>query len=217
MVGFRWDGRDSNFCSISIFAQNFSRVQPPGLLRARGDNPNGGKIKKRILPEDVVINCSEGSKVPEPPRGHRYGTLRTPTLGEVLLLQVEKRPPRSKCWVASSLATAPLHGNLLLHDLVSCREAPATEQQGEVRDGPEAQAQGGRDQRSRLEQHEVRVHEGEAACGGRLLDRQVGAQGWHGEESWRWSRHGESYSCFLCFQSFLCENPLTRWAAAPFS
>ena len=94
MVGFRWDRRDSNFCSISIFAQNFSRVQPPGLLRARGDNPNGGKIKKRIMPEDVVINCSEGSKVPEPPRGHRFGTLRTPTLAEVLLLQVEKRPPR---------------------------------------------------------------------------------------------------------------------------
>ena len=39
------------------------------MLKTRGaTNPNGGKIKRRIRPEDVIINCSEG-KVPEPPPG----------------------------------------------------------------------------------------------------------------------------------------------------
>ena len=46
-----------------------SRIEPPGLLKTRGaTNPNGGKIKRRIRPEDVIINCSEDN-VPEPPPG----------------------------------------------------------------------------------------------------------------------------------------------------
>ncbi|XP_043082320.1 DNA topoisomerase I, mitochondrial isoform X3 [Puntigrus tetrazona] len=48
------------------------KLEPPGLFRGRGEHPKMGKLKKRIQPEDVTINCSKDSKVPEPPAGHRW-------------------------------------------------------------------------------------------------------------------------------------------------
>ncbi|KAB5586459.1 hypothetical protein PHYPO_G00001850 [Pangasianodon hypophthalmus] len=48
------------------------RLEPPGLFRGRGEHPKMGKLKKRVQPEDVIINCSQDAKVPEPPAGHRW-------------------------------------------------------------------------------------------------------------------------------------------------
>lgn len=48
------------------------KLEPPGLFRGRGEHPKMGKLKKRIQPEDVIINCSERSKIPEPPKGHKW-------------------------------------------------------------------------------------------------------------------------------------------------
>ncbi|XP_060725740.1 DNA topoisomerase I, mitochondrial isoform X2 [Tachysurus vachellii] len=48
------------------------RLEPPGLFRGRGEHPKMGKLKKRVQPEDVIINCSQDVKVPEPPAGHRW-------------------------------------------------------------------------------------------------------------------------------------------------
>ncbi|KAJ8010610.1 hypothetical protein DPEC_G00076860 [Dallia pectoralis] len=48
------------------------RVEPPGLFRGRGEHPKMGKLKKRILPEDITINCSKASKIPEAPKGHKW-------------------------------------------------------------------------------------------------------------------------------------------------
>ncbi|KAL4616875.1 hypothetical protein GN956_G21717 [Arapaima gigas] len=48
------------------------RVEPPGLFRGRGEHPKMGKLKKRILPEDITINCGKDSKIPEPPKGHKW-------------------------------------------------------------------------------------------------------------------------------------------------
>ncbi|XP_076827555.1 DNA topoisomerase I, mitochondrial isoform X2 [Brachyhypopomus gauderio] len=48
------------------------RLEPPGLFRGRGEHPKMGKLKKRVQPEDVIINCSQDAVVPEPPRGHRW-------------------------------------------------------------------------------------------------------------------------------------------------
>ncbi|KAL7887025.1 hypothetical protein AOLI_G00047460 [Acnodon oligacanthus] len=48
------------------------RVEPPGLFRGRGEHPKMGKLKKRVQPEDVIINCSKDAKIPEPPAGHRW-------------------------------------------------------------------------------------------------------------------------------------------------
>ncbi|KAG9347801.1 hypothetical protein JZ751_003816 [Albula glossodonta] len=48
------------------------RVEPPGLFRGRGEHPKMGKLKKRVLPEDITINCSKDSNIPVPPRGHHW-------------------------------------------------------------------------------------------------------------------------------------------------
>lgn len=48
------------------------RTEPPSLFRGRGEHPKQGMIKRRIHPEDVIINCSKDSKVPPPPDGHKW-------------------------------------------------------------------------------------------------------------------------------------------------
>ncbi|KAG8799490.1 DNA topoisomerase 1 [Serendipita sp. 411] len=42
------------------------RVEPPGLFRGRGEHPKKGCVKKRVRPEDIVINIGEGEKTPVP-------------------------------------------------------------------------------------------------------------------------------------------------------
>ena len=48
------------------------RVEPPGLFRGRGEHPKMGKIKRRVVPEDITINIGKDAKVPEPPAGHSW-------------------------------------------------------------------------------------------------------------------------------------------------
>jgi DNA topoisomerase-1 len=49
------------------------RIEPPGLFRGRGDHPKTGKLKKRIVPEDVIINIGAGVPIPECPiPGHNW-------------------------------------------------------------------------------------------------------------------------------------------------
>ncbi|KAM3841102.1 DNA topoisomerase I, mitochondrial [Vipera latastei] len=52
------------------------KIEPPGLFRGRGDHPKMGMLKKRIMPEDIIINCSQDSKAPRPPRGHKWKEVR---------------------------------------------------------------------------------------------------------------------------------------------
>jgi len=59
-----WDGRKQK-------VGNF-RVEPPSLFRGRGEHPKTGRIKKRVLPEQITINIGEKAKVPAPPAGHRW-------------------------------------------------------------------------------------------------------------------------------------------------
>jgi len=40
------------------------KVEPPGLFIGRGCNPKLGKIKKRIFPEDVIINIGKEATIP---------------------------------------------------------------------------------------------------------------------------------------------------------
>lgn len=35
------------------------KIEPPGLFRGRGNHPKMGMLKRRILPEDIIINCSK--------------------------------------------------------------------------------------------------------------------------------------------------------------
>uniref|UniRef100_A0A8C7Y3P6 DNA topoisomerase 1 n=1 Tax=Oryzias sinensis TaxID=183150 RepID=A0A8C7Y3P6_9TELE len=52
------------------------RIEPPGLFRGRGDHPKMGMLKRRIRPEDIIINCSKDSKCPEPPPGTKWKEVR---------------------------------------------------------------------------------------------------------------------------------------------
>uniref|UniRef100_A0A6C0EAB7 DNA topoisomerase 1 n=1 Tax=viral metagenome TaxID=1070528 RepID=A0A6C0EAB7_9ZZZZ len=52
------------------------RIEIPGIFIGRGDNPKLGKIKKRVIPEDITINIGKESKIPEIPeqyKGHKWG------------------------------------------------------------------------------------------------------------------------------------------------
>lgn len=48
------------------------RIEPPGIFLGRGCNPKLGKIKRRIYPEDIIINIGEESKIPEPIKNHKW-------------------------------------------------------------------------------------------------------------------------------------------------
>lgn len=52
------------------------RIEPPGLFRGRGEHPKMGKLKKRVQPEDIIINIGEKAKAPAPPAGHKWKEVR---------------------------------------------------------------------------------------------------------------------------------------------
>lgn len=60
----KWDGRKEK-------VGNF-RVEPPGLFRGRGEHPKTGKVKLRVMPEQITINIGKDAMVPRPPEGHKW-------------------------------------------------------------------------------------------------------------------------------------------------
>ncbi|KAJ2082928.1 DNA topoisomerase 1 [Coemansia sp. RSA 988] len=52
------------------------RIEPPGLFRGRGAHPKTGKLKKRVLPEQVTINIGNAALIPTPPPGHKWGKVQ---------------------------------------------------------------------------------------------------------------------------------------------
>jgi DNA topoisomerase-1 len=55
---------------------NFN-MEPPGAFRGRGEHPKMGKLKQRVIPEQVAINVSECACVPiTNVPGHAWGELR---------------------------------------------------------------------------------------------------------------------------------------------
>ncbi|KAI1376260.1 hypothetical protein F4677DRAFT_86431 [Hypoxylon crocopeplum] len=64
----KWDGRKEK-------VGNF-RVEPPGLFRGRGEHPKTGKVKKRVLPEQITINIGADAEVPAPPDGHKWRAIQ---------------------------------------------------------------------------------------------------------------------------------------------
>ncbi|PYH89913.1 topoisomerase I [Aspergillus ellipticus CBS 707.79] len=59
-----WDGRKQK-------VGNF-RVEPPSLFRGRGEHPKTGRVKARVLPEQITINIGKNAPVPPPPEGHSW-------------------------------------------------------------------------------------------------------------------------------------------------
>lgn len=70
--------KEYGVCSIDNHKEKIGnfRLEPPGLFRGRGEHPKMGMIKRRIMPEDVTINCGKNSLIPPPPKGHRWKEVR---------------------------------------------------------------------------------------------------------------------------------------------
>ncbi|KAM3870097.1 DNA topoisomerase I, mitochondrial [Diretmus argenteus] len=66
------------FCLLDHHKERIGnfKIEPPGLFRGRGEHPKQGMLKKRIQPEDVIINCSKESCIPVPPAGHHWKQVR---------------------------------------------------------------------------------------------------------------------------------------------
>jgi DNA topoisomerase-1 len=48
-------------------------IEPPGIFRGRGEHPHMGKIKQRVVPEFVTINCGFNDVIPPcPVPGHSW-------------------------------------------------------------------------------------------------------------------------------------------------
>ncbi|XP_071448202.1 DNA topoisomerase I, mitochondrial isoform X2 [Hetaerina americana] len=69
------------FCKIDGHKERIGnfKIEPPGLFRGRGEHPKMGMLKRRVMPEDVIINCSKDSNIPKPPEGHRWKEVRHDT------------------------------------------------------------------------------------------------------------------------------------------
>ncbi|KAG8565321.1 hypothetical protein GDO81_012805 [Engystomops pustulosus] len=70
--------QEYGFCIMDNHKERIAnfRIEPPGLFRGRGNHPKMGKLKKRIMPEDIIINCSKDSKIPTAPPGHKWKEVR---------------------------------------------------------------------------------------------------------------------------------------------
>ncbi|XP_048838627.1 DNA topoisomerase 1-like [Brienomyrus brachyistius] len=70
--------QEFGFCVMDNHKERIGnfRIEPPGLFRGRGDHPKMGMLKRRIRPEDIIINCSKDSKHPKAPPGTKWKEIR---------------------------------------------------------------------------------------------------------------------------------------------
>lgn len=64
-------------CLVDNEKQSVSNfiVEPPDIFKGRGTHPKSGVLKKRIMPEDVMINISKDVKQPIPNVGGNWGNV----------------------------------------------------------------------------------------------------------------------------------------------
>jgi len=70
--------QEYGFCVMDNHKERIAnfRIEPPGLFRGRGDHPKMGMLKRRIRPQDIIINCSKDSQHPKPPPGTKWKEVR---------------------------------------------------------------------------------------------------------------------------------------------
>eukprot|EP00934_Nitzschia_sp_Nitz4_P001729 Nitzschia sp. Nitz4//scaffold29_size155292//50905//53260//NITZ4_002650-RA/size155292-snap-gene-0.95-mRNA-1//-1//CDS//3329546424//1729//frame0 len=72
-------------------------MEPPGAFRGRGEHPKMGKLKQRVIPEQVSLNLSQCSAVPRcPVPGHAWGDVRHDPTGQWLATWKENINNQSK-------------------------------------------------------------------------------------------------------------------------
>nr|CAG4645388.1 EOG090X0296 [Lynceus sp. MCZ IZ 141354] len=69
--------KEYGWCIIDSHKQRIGnfKIEPPGLFRGRGDHPKMGMVKRRVNPEDVIVNCTKGA-TPKAPAGHKWKEVR---------------------------------------------------------------------------------------------------------------------------------------------
>ncbi|XP_013787313.1 DNA topoisomerase I, mitochondrial-like [Limulus polyphemus] len=70
--------KEYGFCIIDGHKQKIGnfKIEPPGLFRGRGEHPKMGMLKKRVRPEDIIINIGKEANVPKPPEGRKWKEVR---------------------------------------------------------------------------------------------------------------------------------------------
>lgn len=70
--------KEYGFCIIDGHKEKIGnfKIEPPGLFRGRGEHPKMGMVKRRVVPEDVLINCAKDGKIPKAPDGRRWKEVR---------------------------------------------------------------------------------------------------------------------------------------------
>eukprot|EP00980_Cylindrotheca_fusiformis_P016400 scaffold4887_cov118-Cylindrotheca_fusiformis.AAC.10 len=72
-------------------------MEPPGAFRGRGEHPKMGKLKQRVIPEQVSLNVSECAPIPQcRVRGHAWGDVRHDPTGQWLATWKENINNQSK-------------------------------------------------------------------------------------------------------------------------
>lgn len=75
---------------------NFN-MEPPGAFRGRGEHPKMGKLKSRVLPEQVSLNVSQCAPIPKcPVPGHAWSDVRHDPRGQWLATWKENINNQSK-------------------------------------------------------------------------------------------------------------------------
>ncbi|XP_072571255.1 DNA topoisomerase 1-like [Paramormyrops kingsleyae] len=66
------------FCVMDNHKERIANfhIEPPGLFCGHGHHPKMGMLKRRVQPEDVIINCSKDSDIPKPPPGTKWKEVR---------------------------------------------------------------------------------------------------------------------------------------------
>ena len=67
--------RDLSKCGFKEIDAHFKLMSEQRKARSKeerkAEHPKQGMLKRRVMPEDVIINCSKDSNIPQPPDGHR--------------------------------------------------------------------------------------------------------------------------------------------------
>lgn len=98
------------------------KIEPPGLFRGRGEHPKMGCVKKRINPEDIIINIGKDAQIPKPPEGHRWKEVRNDNKVSWLVMWTENIRGNNKYIMlnASSRVKVSERGTSFLMDQFGC-------------------------------------------------------------------------------------------------
>jgi DNA topoisomerase-1 len=63
------------YCVIDSLQQKVGnyKIEPPGIFLGRGSHPKIGRIKKRIMPEDIILNLDKEAPIPKPNVPGKWG------------------------------------------------------------------------------------------------------------------------------------------------